>query len=106
MDVTTASIAERHPSDGGASGFIGRIGAAFRSSVIYRAAVAAWMNFLIGLVAVGTVVLAYVVPQGTFPDARGVGNRGPEAVRPLVPGLRPRVAVRPLPRATRRGAVG
>ncbi len=39
------------------------------SSVIYRAAVAIWMNFLIAAVAVGTVALAHVLPQKTFPDS-------------------------------------
>lgn len=55
-------------SRGSASGLLGRIRAYLRSSVIYRAAVAAWMNVCIGLVAVGTVALAHVLPQGTFPD--------------------------------------
>ena len=36
--------------------------------MIYRTAVAAWMNLLIGLVAVGTVALAHVLPQQTLPD--------------------------------------
>ncbi|WP_243061089.1 hypothetical protein [Nocardioides sp. SR21] len=36
--------------------------------MIYRTAVALWMNVLIGLVAVATVTLAYVLPQDGFPD--------------------------------------
>ena len=36
--------------------------------MIYRTAVAAWMNFLIALVAVTTIVLTYVLPEGSFPD--------------------------------------
>jgi hypothetical protein len=66
--VTIASVAEPHPDQGDASGLLGRLGAGFRSSVIYRTAVALWMNVLIGLVAVGTVTLAYVLPQNSFPD--------------------------------------
>ena len=66
--MTTVSIREQRPGAGDASGFFDRLRKALRSSVIYRAAVAAWMNVLIGLVAVATVTLAHVAPQGTFPD--------------------------------------
>ncbi|WP_432477142.1 hypothetical protein [Nocardioides sp. GXQ0305] len=52
----------------GAPGLPGRVRDALKSSVIYRTAVAAWMNVLIGVVAVGTVMLAHVIPQQTFPD--------------------------------------
>lgn len=66
--MTTVSIGDQRHAAGDAPGLRDRIRKAFRSSVIYRTAVAAWMNLLIGLVAVGTVVLAYVVPQQAFPD--------------------------------------
>jgi hypothetical protein len=68
MVVTTASVGRRHHSRSGETGFLGRLRSGFRSSVIYRTAVALWMNVLIGIVAVGTVMLAYVLPQNSFPD--------------------------------------
>lgn len=66
--MTTASIGEQGRVGGGFRRYVGRLRAFFKSSVIYRTAVAAWMNFLIGLVAVTTIVLTYVVPEGSFPD--------------------------------------
>lgn len=43
------------------------LGTVVRSSVLRRASVAIWMNVLIASVAVGTVVLAHVLPQGGVP---------------------------------------
>jgi len=65
--VTTVSLPEPRPATGDPSRLLDRLGARLKSSVIYRTAVAAWMNVLIVIVAVGTVALAHVLPQGTFP---------------------------------------
>ena len=67
MAVTTADITQQLVDASNASHPLRRLRTRLRSSVIYRAAVAAWMNVLIGLVAICTVVLAHVVPQGSFP---------------------------------------
>lgn len=66
--MTIEINAGRDHSQVGLSEFFHRIRAGFRSSVIYRTAVALWMNVLIGLVAVGTISFAYVLPKDGFPD--------------------------------------
>ena len=52
------------------SGFYGQVKKKLGSSVVYRAAVAVWMNILIAAVAVTTIALAYVVPLQAFPDSK------------------------------------
>ncbi len=66
--MTTASMPEPRSLARDVLGLSGRIRASLGSSV-YRAAVAVWMNVLIAAVAVGTVLLAQVLPQKTFPES-------------------------------------
>ncbi len=65
--MTTTIIDGRAHGPSRARDLLGGLGDRFRKS-IYRTAVALWMNILIGLVAVGTVALAYVLPEHGFPD--------------------------------------
>lgn len=67
--MTAESIREQGVPVYDASSFIERARARLGSSVIYRAAVAVWMNVLIAAVAVSTVALTYVLPQQSFPDS-------------------------------------
>ena len=67
--MTAESIRKQSSRTGDASGFIRRLWSGHNDSLIYRAAVAIWMNILIAAVAVSTVALAYILPEKTFPDS-------------------------------------